>query len=49
LSARNIDMPRVCRLKPRKSKPIEHKVDKQCRVGRTYEDFLKFMEAYLAP
>lgn len=45
LSARNIDMPRVCRLKPRKSKPIEHKVDKQCRVGRTYEDFLKFMEA----
>ena len=45
LSARNIDMPRVCRLKPRKSKPLQHKVDKQCRVGRTYEDFLAFMGA----
>jgi transposase, IS30 family len=43
LSARNIDMPRVCRLKPRKSKPLQHKVDKQCRVGRLYEDFLAFM------
>lgn len=45
LSARNIDMPRVCRIKPRKSKPVEHKVDKQCRVGRSYEDFLKYMDA----
>ena len=43
LSARNIDMPRVCRIKPRKSKPVEHKVDKQCRVGRSYDDFLNFM------
>lgn len=46
LSARNIDMPRVCRLKPRKSKPVEHKVDKQCRVGRAYDDFLKYMDAH---
>lgn len=45
LSARNIDMPRVCRLKPRKSKPLQHKVDKQCRVGRSYEDFCAFMDA----
>jgi IS30 family transposase len=44
LSARNIDMPRVCRLKPRKSKSTEHKVDKQCRIGRTYDDFLEFMK-----
>lgn len=43
LSARNMDMPRVCRLKPRKSKPKEHKVDKQCRIGRSYDDFLKFI------
>jgi len=44
LTARNIDMPRVCRLKPRKSKPVDHKVDKTCRIGRTYaeyEDFIK--------
>ena len=43
LSARNIDMPRVCRLKPRKTKPVEHKVDKTCRIGRTLEDFNEFM------
>lgn len=43
LAARNIDMPRVCRLKPRKTKPLEHKVDRRCRIGRTYEDFLEFM------
>jgi IS30 family transposase len=44
LSARNIDMPRVCRIKPRKSKPVEHKVDSQCRIGRTYPEFLQFVE-----
>lgn len=43
LSARNIDMPRVCRIKPRKSKPVEHKVDRKCRVGRSYDDFLTFI------
>jgi IS30 family transposase len=45
LSARNIDMPRVCRLKPRKSKPKEYKVDKKCRTGRTYADYLEHMAA----
>jgi IS30 family transposase len=44
LEARNIDMPRVCRLKPRKSKPVEHKIDSACRLGRNYTDFGKFME-----
>lgn len=44
LKARNIDMPRVCRLKPRKSKPIEHKVDRGCRIGRSYADYLVFVE-----
>jgi len=44
LTAKNIDMPRVCRIKPRKSKPVEHKVDSQCRIGRTYADFTAFME-----
>ena len=37
LKARNLDMPRVCRLKPRREKPIEHKVDSSCRIGRTYD------------
>lgn len=39
--ARNIDMPRVCRLKPRRTKPVEHKIDRTCRIGRTYADFSK--------
>ena len=44
LSAKNIDMPRVCRIRPRKAKPVEHKIDKACRIGRTYEDFTAFIE-----
>lgn len=49
LKARNIDMPRVCRIKPRKSKPVEHKVDSGCRIGRTYADFLAFMQTSGSP
>lgn len=45
LSARNIDMPRICRLRTRKTKPPEHKVDKKCRIGRTYADYLGHMAA----
>jgi IS30 family transposase len=41
LSARNIDMPRAVRIKPRKAKAAEHKVDKTCRIGRTYPEFLQ--------
>lgn len=39
---RNLDLPRKCKLKPRKSKKRQSKVDKKCRVGRTYSDFLNF-------
>jgi IS30 family transposase len=49
LKARNIDMPRVCRLKPRRTKPVEHKVDSGCRIGRTYAEFGKFMEQSNVP
>jgi len=49
LKARNIDMPRVCRTKPRKSKPVEHKVDSGCRIGRTYAEFLAFAETSSVP
>ena len=42
LTARNIDMPRVCRLKPRKTKPVVHKIDSSCRTGRTYADYEVF-------
>jgi transposase, IS30 family len=49
LKARNIDMPRVCRTKQRKSKPVEHKVDSGCRIGRTYAEFLTFAETSGVP
>jgi IS30 family transposase len=45
LRAKNGDMPRVCSLKPRSRKPVEHKVDTKCRIGRTYADFQAFMAA----
>ena len=44
LKAKNIDMPRVCRIKPRKQKPVQHKVDSGCRIGRTYADFNDYIE-----
>lgn len=42
-SARNIDMPRTVRMRPRKGKKKAVKVDKACRIGRTFEDYQKFM------
>lgn len=41
--AKNIDMPRVVRMGRRKKKKDRFKVDKKCRIGRTYQDFIKFM------
>lgn len=46
LKAKNIDMPRVCRLKLRRNKPIEHKVDSSCRIGRTYIDYNAYLEQH---
>lgn len=43
LHVKNGDMPRVCTLKPRARKPVEHKVDTGCRIGRTYADYQTFM------
>ena len=40
--ARNIDMPRKVRFRPRKQKSVGLKVDKSCRIGRTYDDFKKY-------
>ena len=44
LTAKNIDMPRVCRIKPRKTKPVVHKVDSSCRIGRTYAEYKAFID-----
>jgi len=45
LAAKNGDMPRVCMLKPRARKPVEHKIDTQCRLGRSYADYQAFIAA----
>lgn len=45
LHARNIDLPRKVRFRARK-KPRTLKVDKQCRVGRTYKDCRTYLEEH---
>jgi transposase, IS30 family len=40
----NIDLPRKVKYRPRKKKGLIHKVDKKCRIGRTYDDFNNFIE-----
>ena len=44
LSVGNIDLPRKVRYKARGKKPSV-RVDKQCHLGRTYEDFLEYTAA----
>ena len=45
LSVKNGDMPRVCMIRPRRKKPVEHKVDRKCRIGRSYDDFNMFINS----
>ena len=45
LSTKRGELPRACMVKPRKGKGVEHRVDRTCRVGRTWEDYLAFVEA----
>ena len=40
---RNIDLPRKVKYRPRYKQP-EFKVDRGCRIGRSYADFQKFLE-----
>lgn len=44
LTVKNIDLPRKVKFRPRKKKGLVHKVDKKCRIGRTYQDFLMFIK-----
>ena len=44
-SARKIDLPRKVRYRPRRVKRY-FKVDKACRISRTYDDFLTYMAAH---
>lgn len=43
LTVKNIDLPRKVRYSIRKSKKDTFKVDKLCRIGRTYDDFCSYM------
>ncbi len=43
LDVRNIDLPRKVKFRERYKKP-EFKVDKGCRIGRSYQEYLKFKE-----
>jgi IS30 family transposase len=48
-TARNIDMPRKVRYRSRKKPGVTHKVDRECRIGRTYDDYKKVMADVNAP
>ncbi len=45
-SARNLDFPRKVSYKPRASSHDSFKIDKACRIGRSYSDFLSFLEGW---
>lgn len=45
ISAKPLDCPRIVRFKPRKVTRKVH-VDKKCRDGRTYQDFLNFIKLH---
>jgi len=42
--ARNIDLPRKVKYKPRKKSSPPVIKDSACRIGRTFDDFIKFLE-----
>jgi IS30 family transposase len=42
LTFKNWDLPRVVKMKPRKAKSSSLKVDKKCRIDRTWEDYQNF-------
>ncbi len=41
-----LDLPRMIRMKPRKAKSIELKVDKACRENRTYDDYKAYIVSH---
>lgn len=47
-TARRGDLRRACRLKPRKGRRREHRLDTTCREGRTYELYRSFVEEHPA-
>ena len=46
LEVKNIDLPKKVRYRQRNKKTTYYKIDKNCLVGRTYQDYLKYMEEH---
>lgn len=44
ITACNVDLPRKVKYRPRKKTGLIHKVDRKCRIGRTYDQYKNFME-----
>jgi IS30 family transposase len=42
LTFKNWDLPHIMKMKPRTKKSTPLKVDKKCRIGRTWEDYVNF-------
>jgi len=45
----NIDLPRKVKYKPRKTQGTNHKVDRACRIGRTYDDYMDYVDKNNCP
>lgn len=45
-AARNIDMPRTVRMRPRRNVSKNIKVDKRCRIGRDFSCFKKYLREF---
>lgn len=43
LEVRNIDLPRKVRFRQRVKNKTTYKIDKECLIGRTYEDFIDYL------
>ena len=43
LEIRNIDLPRKVRFRQRNKNNTKYKIDKGCLIGRTYEDFINYL------
>ena len=46
LEVKNIDLPKKVRHRQRNKKITYYKIDKNCLVGRTYQDYLEYMEEH---
>lgn len=46
LSVKNIDLPRKVKYKPRKQSNTSEKLSRDCIAGRTYTEFLEYLESH---